>query len=401
MDTTNKKEIIIKKAEGTSDYKKLCQSFEKLNIIPLLSGNLNINNFFKLNTTLTTTEQLDKKHVQLMKLLRDLRVKMKYISSGSTGHFFKCAMLNNNNSSLMKDNIYCKFALKMIPYLKRSEYKSIYEISRPENTELNMLKALSYFVLTKQTNHIILPIQSFYSSITDFVKMITGGKINDPKKRYETFMKNYENGRYENVVSVIIMELANCFDLLTFIKEYHLNLKLIDWKIFFFQLLSVLAIIQSKFSSFRHNDLKANNILVHAENIPHKRKYIINNNIYNLPKTTYVLKLCDFDFACIPGYVNNIKVTEKWTHDMNITVKENKYYDIHYFFNTLIHNGFFPQIMNPKFTSIEIIEFINRVVPLKYRKEPFVNKKGRLIKDIQYLTPLHILENDEFFAEFR
>ena len=132
-----------------------------------------------------------------------------------------------------------------------------------------------------------------------------------------------------------------------------------------------------------------------------KRNYVINRKNYSLPETIYVIKLCDFDFACIPGYVDNIKVTEKWTRDMNITIKENCYYDIHYFFNTLIHNGFFPEILNPKIVPEEVGNFIGRVIPSKYRRDPFVNKKGRLIKDIQYVTPLYILENDEFFAEFR
>lgn len=387
----------------SNDYKKICEKFKNIGIGSLLDGDLTIENFFKLNKNSTTTQELDKKHVHIMRLLHHLKVRMKYMSSGSTGHFFKCAILKNNNNNsgqLLKDNIDCQFALKMIPYLKRNEYKNIYELSRPENTELNMLKALSYFVLTKQTKHIILPIQSFYAPITHFTKIMDVKKINDPKKRYETFITNYNNGKYEDDVSVIIMELANGYDLLNFIKEFHLKLKLIDWKIFFFQLLSVLAIIQSKFSSFRHNDLKANNILINVDE-PVARNYIVNRKLYILPETNYSVKLCDFDFACIPGYVDNIKVTEKWTRDMNITIKENCYYDIHYFFNTLIHNGFFPEILNPKIVPIEVGEFINRVVPPKYRKEPFVNKKGRLIKDIQYVTPLYVLENDDFFIEFR
>ena len=35
-----------------------------------------------------------------------------------------------------------------------------------------------------------------------------------------------------------------------------------EWRVMFFQILSVLAIIQTKYPTFRHNDLKANNILI-------------------------------------------------------------------------------------------------------------------------------------------
>lgn len=388
----------------SNEYKQLCKIFENLNITPLLGGNLSVDNFFKLynKDVDNTVNKLNKNYKRLLTLLKDLNARIKYVSSGSTGHFFKCAILKGNCTSLSKENIKCKFALKMTPYLKRDDYNDIYELTRPENTELNMLKALSYFVLTEQTKHIILPIQSFYSSISDFTKMLIGGKINDPKKRYENFMTNYKNKKYDENVSVLILELASGGDLLSFLKKYYTHLQLIDWKILFFQLLSVLAIIQYKFSAFRHNDLKANNVLIHLEEEAVKRSYHINNKVYILPETIYVIKLCDFDFACIPGYVNNIKVTEKWTKNMNITINQNRYYDIHYFFNTLIHNGFFPEILNNKIVYKEVGDFIDRIIPNNYKNNlSFVNQKGRLMKDIEYTTPLIILENDIFFKEFR
>ena len=57
----------------------------------------------------------------------------------------------------------------------------------------------------------------------------------------------------------------------------------------------------------------------------------------------YQIKIWDFDFACIPGIVDNKKVTAEWTNRINVNCKKNQYYDIHFFFNTLTKKGFFPQ----------------------------------------------------------
>ena len=105
----------------------------------------------------------------------------------------------------------------------------------------------------------------------------------------------------------------------------------------FFQLLSVLAIIQTKYPGFRHNDLKANNILIHKIPISknnNKFKYKINNQVYIAPNIGFQIKLWDFDFACIPGIVDNNKVEAEWTNRLNVKPEQHRYYDVHYFFNT-------------------------------------------------------------------
>ena len=68
-------------------------------------------------------------------------------------------------------------------------------------------------------------------------------------------------------------EWANKGDLLDFIRRHYNKLTLIHWKVFLFQIISTLAVIQSKFPSFRHNDLKANNILVHKDKESKKNLY--------------------------------------------------------------------------------------------------------------------------------
>ena len=107
----------------------------------------------------------------------------------------------------------------------------------------------------------------------------------------------------------------------------------------------------------------------------------------------------DFDFACIPGYVNNIKVEEKWTRDINITTKQNRYYDIHYFFSTL--QLFYPKINDRSYVGDETVDFINDIIPESIKKSSKTNDKGRLLVDEEYITPLQLIENHGYFKDFR
>ena len=100
------------------------------------------------------------------------------------------------------------------------------------------------------------------------------------------------------------------------------------WKVIVFQLLSVLSVIQNRYPSFRHNDLKANNVLIELtrsdyENINYTNRIIYNigNKKYKIPDIGINIKLWDFDFACIPNICENIKVHEHWTNKINITTK--------------------------------------------------------------------------------
>lgn len=396
------------KPKYTKSYKILYDIFNQVFRVPLFSlENLSFKDFLQINNQSNNIrDQLKKYDVhKILPIMISINAKLKYISSGSTGHFFKGIILKSDTSSFKDDNnIVAKFALKMTPYIKNQNYKSIYEISRPENTELKMLKVLSYFVLSGQTNHLILPVHSCYCSIHEFLKIMQLNKIIDEQKKYQKFIDRYNNHEFEDTVSVMISELANKGDFLNFIKNNYTSFKPIYWKIFFFQLLSVLAIIQYQFPAFKHNDLKANNILIHENNSEYKYSYNINNKKYITPPFKYILKLWDFDFACIPNIVDNIKLKEKYFNNMNINTQQNRYYDIHFFFCTLIDYGFFPQIMDASKVGQDTVDFIKRVVPNQYRifkNNSKVNNKGRLLVNEEYTTPLKIIENDKYFDEFR
>ena len=132
-----------------------------------------------------------------------------------------------------------------------------------------------------------------------------------------------------------------------------------------------------------------------------KYKYVINGQIYIVPNIGFQIKLWDFDFACIPSLVNNSKVESEWTNKINITPQQNRYYDIHYFFNTLTRKGFFPEFWTEPEIPEKVKEFVNRIVPEKYKSGKLVSEKGRILINDEYLIADEILKNDPFFKVMR
>ena len=205
-------------------------------------------------------------------------------------------------------------------------------------------------------------------------------------------------------MSILVSEWANGGDLLDYIRKNYKKLKVAEWRTIFYQILSVLAIIHARYPTFRHNDMKANNILIHftdTENAQDKFLYKINGQTYIVPNIGFQIKLWDFDFACIPGIVDNAKVDAEWTDKINIKPEQNKYYDIHYFFNTLIRKGFFPEFLTAEEIPQKVKDFVIRVVPEKYQSGKHISDRGRILINTEINTPDNILKTDSFFKSMR
>ena len=340
-------------------------------------------------------ELLPKKYIDFNKAIKELGGKLLYIKSGSTGHTFKGVYPPPNEEK--KQN----YAVKIVAYPRKQNYGDMFNVKRPENAELLMLRLLSQFVKNKQTPHIVLPITTFNTSIKPFISLPKDNIVNN--KKYDAFVKRYKKGEYYDNVSVLISEWANSGDLLDYIKNNYKSMKSKHWISIFFQILSALAVIQNKYPGFRHNDMKANNILVHKiDTSKIHYKYKINGQVYIVPNIGIQIQLWDFDFACIPGIVENSKVDADWTDKINIKPEQNRYYDVHYFFNTLTKKGFFPEFWTDEEIPEKIREFVKRVVPEKYAKEgKYVTERGRILINDEIMTPDYILKNDPLFKVMR
>ncbi len=351
----------------------------------------------KENKSMDTKTVLGKKNLDFYNIINRLNSKLVYIKSGAYGHTFKGIVTNDNDEEIMS------YAVKMVAYPKKNGYGSITNITRPENSEICMLKLLSYFVIRSQTPHLILPIVTFNTSIKPFLTLQEEDVVSQDNVKYAEFITNYNEEMYYETVSIVLSEWANRGDLSMFLKKHYQKLKLIHWQCIFFQIISTLAIIQTKYPTFRHNDFKANNILISKVDACNKLLiYKVSNKEYILPAIGYNIYLWDFDFACIPGIVDNSKVYQEWTNKINIKPIKNRYYDVHYFFCTLIYKGFLPELIEDPIVPKEVKKFIHWIVPPEYRPGHLsnkVNKRCRLQVDDELYKPIDILDN-EFFASF-
>ena len=99
--------------------------------------------------------------------------------------------------------------------------------------------------------------------------------------------------------------------------------------------------------------------------------------------------------------VDNSKVEAEWTSKININPEQNRYYDVHYFFNTLSRKGFFPEFWDEDKVPQKVREFVNRIIPDKYKSGKLVSERGRILVNDEYITPDEILKTDSFFKNMR
>nr|WBF70773.1 hypothetical protein [Megavirus caiporensis] len=390
-------------SKNSSDDNEKKPTESRIELIKSILGGNDLKPMINLDNCETeafVNNRLNKKIINAELLFSSMGVRLKYLKSGTTGHTFKGILKTRGSETIA-------FAVKVCAYPK-DDYGPMNHMKRPENVELRMIKLLSYFVVNKKSPHFVLPIGTFNTSITKFINIPKNFiDLNDSKNEmYKKFVEKYHDGEYENLVSVLISEWCNGGDLLDYIRKNYLNMNLKTWVIIIFQILFTLALVHDKYPAFRHNDMKANNILVQITDIKrfkpnHCYRYNLGRTVFIIPNIDLQVKIWDFDFSCIKNLVENNKVNSDWTNKMNITNNPNRYYDMHYFFNTLISKRFFPQFYEGGAPD-EIVDFVHRIIPTKYRNgSPHVNKKGRIQIDTEFTTPYRVIMEDPLFNKYR
>jgi serine/threonine protein kinase len=172
-----------------------------------------------------------------------------------------------------------------------------------------------------------------------------------------------------------------------------------------FQVFYTLVVMQIEVPSFRHNDLKVDNILLIENECIEPFELSVpsdvgdhNNDapkkwVWDLPvKEKVLVKITDFDYACMEG-IKNIKVDTEFSRKFGCESTPNHFYDAHVFLNSLYRHA----STMPK----EVVRWIERQVPKHLMGDTTAYLKyGRLINPSKHENELKTAEMllfDPFF----
>jgi hypothetical protein len=114
-----------------------------------------------------------------------------------------------------------------------------------------------------------------------------------------------------------------------------------DWKVLFFQLLYVLYIIQKNHDNFRHNNFRPDLIYYYKmkkdNNISYK--YNVDDNNFIIKNPFIIIKIANFEKSVIQDIIDNNDIDNKLK-------KRHRYFDLHYFFNILLHHPDYKNVLN-------------------------------------------------------
>lgn len=275
-------------------------------------------------------------------LMESCKGKLQFIARGSFGNVFYL------------DKPF-PMAVKFVPGSTESSYKA--------NKQATTAKKLESLLIEKSTPHISAIITAFWIKTAELPKEA----IYFPKKKNREPMPN---------TLVIFTEWADSGDLLQLMRK-----RIVTWnelKVYLFQILFTLAKIQEKYKGFKHNDLKANNILLSNDySDASHRLYNLNPNIsFKIPILQYVVKINDFDLTSL--YAKN----------------KNHYSDLHFFIASTVK-------FSKSFRQNVPDEFYTFAKSILNNKGPFKpTNPSRYIGTEENTTPLKLILTHPIFKEF-
>ena len=277
------------------------------------------------------------------------------------------------------------------------------------NTEDQVQAILTNLVLNKVTPHVCL---MYGATVLDAPKH---------KPMIQAYIDKYKRKYKEDFVDmakVLMTEWADQGDLSEFIDDHKHEWTVETWRALLFQMLAMVALIQEKIPSFRHNDLSLSNILVQQTHVaaaataaaPSYYKYRLHGQDYWVPDIGFRVLMADFDYASIEAMgITNEKLDTDSTRKFGTVPDPNGSFDCHMMLNWL--NMWVLKLYKASVVSrggepiAQVKAFFDSVVEAKYQGETnrwlkhsrFRNGK----KTIPELVPRHILQNNAFFAPFR
>jgi len=180
-------------------------------------------------------------------------ISVDFISSGSYGMIFKFTYFQDGGEK--------QFAIKFSMIYEDNDVNSDCLSTNVEHIFYGVL----YNILQRcPCQNIIFPYYSFFIDYDDFYNNILKDFLTEPK--VEKAMENFKAKKKKIIYTrCLLMEyIHNSQNLIGFILKNYKQMTIEQWKVLFFQICYILHIVQFYFPSFKHNDLKPDNILVQS-----------------------------------------------------------------------------------------------------------------------------------------
>ena len=283
----------------------------------------------------------------------------------------------------------------------------------PVNFEVLLYHKLNRLVDKDITPHIIYLYKSIVCNFDD----VLGNYQQDISHRIET---EIEKGNLEDKVNILMLEFGSMGTINSFVKNR--ISKLIQFKILFFQVISMLVTTQYHIPNFIHGDIHCSNIIIQKElhghsleelrsGIPKYIRYRLFEKDFYIPWTGFSARVFDFDLSRCDE-LKNSKMNEDYVKIHGITEDFNPIFDYHLFLNSLLNDK--NKYDNPNIPK-EVFDFYNEQIPRKYQgwKNEYlkttrltnykqtgdINDTNLVPDDIR--TPSEVLLNHPFFDVFR
>lgn len=324
---------------------------------------------------------------------------------------FKIISFNNDTKQIILKRYGNDFSTSIkISFYKYNDTK-INSLDTEINNDSLLSYLLSQLVLNKQTTHILLPILNIDMLFTNFEHIL---KNDDCYDKIKIAINNNE------ISNICCLQLREQFFKIMILEDY-LSKNKCSHKGLIFQVIHTLAVLQTAYPGFRHNNLLLKNIVIYLKK--KNDQYNIYNNFnkksnekFYIPNIGFDIKITNFENTTIPNTYGSLyrKAGIGLFNINNPNIKfadqPNPYYDIYIFLNDFIHI-IKTELEDEAKCNRETIEFLNKIIPphLRYNKtntstdstkESIKIVNNKFNKNYNIISPIDLL-NDTYFDEFK
>ena len=226
----------------------------------------------------------------------------------------------------------------------------------PNNNDALFSYVLSSLVLQEKTNNIQLPLLNIDVKFSEIEKIF---------KSYPIYNEIKDKINSDIIKDTFSLRVKEHFFPSVYFSEYIEENNITRLKEILFQIFHCLAVIQNEYSSFRHNNLNLDTIIIEKDNRKSDKKYIIDGNQYIIKGSKVTVKL---------GLFENATCTDINTKSS----KNNKYRDIYTLLKNIKHSTIYSKLDD--------------------ESKKFMNDNLKSDSTNEYITSNNILKNNYFNA---